>query len=155
MLAPEQPRPSASAWHDWGPSGATSCSERDATAWPPWWCPSPCMAQWATACASALRHMGSPPLVAVRATAVTRAIARSAGRQRHGVACGECSYAPGRIRTSDQQLRRLLLYPPDLRAPRALGNLVTGLRLQQEPRVGVRSARPYPLDGAPPAAHAH
>ncbi len=27
-------------------------------------------------------------------------------------------YAPGRIRTSDQQLRRLLLYPPELRAPR-------------------------------------
>ncbi len=25
-------------------------------------------------------------------------------------------YAPGRIRTSDQQLRRLLLYPPELRA---------------------------------------
>src|SRR5205823_10383193 len=25
--------------------------------------------------------------------------------------------APGRIRTSDQQLRRLLLYPPELRAP--------------------------------------
>jgi hypothetical protein len=24
--------------------------------------------------------------------------------------------APGRIRTSDQQLRRLLLYPPELRA---------------------------------------
>src|SRR5213594_464343 len=64
-------------------------------------------------------------------------------------------HAPGRIRTSDQQLRRLLLYPPELRAPRALGNLVTGLRLQQQPRVGVRSARPYPSDGAPPAAHAH
>src|SRR5438876_10196385 len=26
--------------------------------------------------------------------------------------------APGRIRTSDQQLRRLLLYPPELRAPK-------------------------------------
>src|SRR5213596_3622531 len=28
--------------------------------------------------------------------------------------------APGRIRTSDQQLRRLLLYPPELRAPEQL-----------------------------------
>ena len=28
--------------------------------------------------------------------------------------------APGRIRTSDQQLRRLLLYPPELRAPAQL-----------------------------------
>src|SRR6266576_379494 len=27
-----------------------------------------------------------------------------------------CWSAPGRIRTSDQQLRRLLLYPPELRA---------------------------------------
>src|SRR2546427_1693076 len=44
--------------------------------------------------------------------------------------------------------RRLLLYPPELRAPCAVGNLVTGLRLQQQPRVGAWSARPYPLGGA-------
>src|SRR5207247_159932 len=45
-------------------------------------------------------------------------------------------------------LRTLLLYPPELRAPSAVGNLVTGLRLQQEPRVGAWPARPYPLGGA-------
>src|SRR5437667_243501 len=33
------------------------------------------MAHWATACASALRHMGSAPLVAVRDTAVASASA--------------------------------------------------------------------------------
>src|SRR3989454_834373 len=46
-------------------------------------------------------------------------------------------------------LEGLLLYPPELRAPSALGNLATGIRLQQQPRVGAWSARPYPLGGAP------
>src|SRR2546426_1642234 len=45
-------------------------------------------------------------------------------------------------------LEGLLLYPRELRAPCAVGNLVTGLRLQQQPRVGAWSARPYPLGGA-------
>ena len=45
---------------------------------------------------------------------------RAERQARDGVVFGEQEIhpsAPGRIRTSDQQLRRLLLYPPELRAP--------------------------------------
>src|SRR5919108_122165 len=40
----------------------------------------------------------------------------SGAQWRHLRRARHSSSAPGRIRTSDQQLRRLLLYPPELRA---------------------------------------
>src|SRR5438876_11998915 len=42
--------------------------------------------------------------------------------------------APGRIRTSDQQLRRLLLYPPELRARVIRQQLNTRVRLAARSR---------------------
>src|SRR5437762_12917477 len=45
------------------------------------------------------------------------AIAATGAMPRSRVQGLKSSNAPGRIPTSDQQLRRLLLYPPELRAP--------------------------------------
>src|SRR5919201_29523 len=58
--------------------------------------------------------------------------------------------APGRIRTSDQQLRRLLLYPPELRARtrRADDNLTPAFPLLyplRQERPAVPQNRPSPF----------
>ncbi len=47
---------------------------------------------------------------------IAPAIAATGAMPRSRVQGLKSSNAPGRIRTSDQQLRRLLLYPPELRA---------------------------------------
>lgn len=53
------------------------------------------------------------------------------------------SNAPGRIRTSDQQLRRLLLYPPELRAPDSAATLLTAPNLMPLCREDHSHGRPF------------
>ena len=51
-----------------------------------------------------------------RSPAVTESVTDQPPPLGTGELSGGGTSAPGRIRTSDQQLRRLLLYPPELRA---------------------------------------
>src|SRR5947208_14412205 len=76
---------------------------------------------------------------------------RGTGRKASELPHRENLDAPGRIRTSDQQLRRRLLYPPELRAQERLTQFCDSERLPYVRQTSsCRPSRSTARSGTPP-----